>query len=117
MTYYGMSPGEAHGAGRAVYGLDGQARSVASGLLSSISAGAGQCDHPLMAAALEAFHEAHSGSAHNLARQVQDLGADTGGSANAIVAGDNDSAAMITTAVQPSQDLNDRLSGRPLSAG
>jgi hypothetical protein len=106
---YGMDPDQVQSAGRSVFNDAPEASSAVHKVLGSYLEASGVVHHPLVSAAMTAFHETHQKGHLSLPEAVKQLGSNTANGGRVIAEGSNDVVATQRSSLTSQQSLSRAL--------
>lgn len=105
MSYYGMEPDTVQSVGKQIFDLEPEATTAVNGVLSSYLDASGAVHHPVVTAALTAYHDTHQKGHLSFPESVRALGSNTALGGKAIVDGNNEASAVQQSSARTQEDF------------
>ncbi len=112
MSYYGMDTDAVQSVGRQIVDLEPEATTAVNGVLNSYVEASGTVHHPVVSAAMTAYHDTHQKGHLTLPELVRSLGTNTALGGKAIVDGNNEASAVQAASLTSQQGLARELDPR-----
>lgn len=105
MSYYGMETDAVQSVGKQIFDLEPEATAAVTGVLSSYMDASGVVHHPVVSAALTAYHDTHQKGHLSFPESVRALGSNTALGGTAIAEGNNEASSVQRSSLKTQDDF------------
>ena len=105
MSYYGVDTDVVQAVGKQVFNLAPEASTAVNGVLSSYTEASSVVHHPLVRAAMTAYHETHQKAHLSLPEAIKALGGNTASGGGTIADATNEASSVFSSSLGTQEGL------------